>query len=290
LEVAPDTVSALADAVHRIPWWIAAVLWVTAWTAFSVGGLLATRGMVGRMWREQERDDRNDIVGFFLGGISVFYGLALGLIAVASWQNYSDVSSRVSDEAATLAALKSDVHSFVSPLNDSLYANLDRYAEFTVDQAWPAQARGLVARGDTLFLRPFRVKLNAYNPDGSGQINLQSEAMRRFNDVLRLRRLRQDSVTAGLSIAVWCVLLFGGVLTIAITWLFVITPQRAHVLLNAILATVIGLLIFLIGAMDHPFRGSLRVTCEPFIAHGAHAHGIGEAGGKKKAEANECAP
>jgi len=114
--------------------------------------------------------------------------------------------------------------------------------------------------------------------------------MRRFNDMLRLRRLRQDSVTAGLSVAVWCVLLFGGVLTIAITWLFVITPQRAHVLLNAILATVIGLLIFLIAAMDHPFRGSLRVTCEPFIARGAHSHGTGAAGGKKDAEANECAP
>lgn len=290
MEVAPDTVSTLADSFHLIPWWIAALLWVIAWTAFSVGGLLATRGVVGRMWREQEREDRNDIVGFFLGGISVFYGLALGLIAVASWQNYSDVSSRVSDEAATLVALKSDVHSFVHPLGDSLYAKLDRYAEFTVDRAWPAQAQGRVTRGDTLFLRPFRVELNAYDPQSSGQVNLQSEAMRRFNELLRLRRLRQDSVTAGLSVAVWCVLLFGGVLTIAITWLFVITPRRAHVMLNGILATVIGLLIFLIAAMDHPFRGSLRVTCEPFIAHGAHTHGTGGTGGKKDVEANECAP
>jgi len=147
LEVAPDSVSALADAVHLVPWWIAVLLWATAWTAFSVGGLLATRGVVGRMWREQEREDRNDIVGFFLSGISVFYGLALGLIAVASWQNYSDVSSRVSEEAATLVALKSDVRSFVRPLGDSLYATLDRYAEFTVDRAWPAQAQGRVVRG-----------------------------------------------------------------------------------------------------------------------------------------------
>lgn len=286
---ASDSVSTLADSFHRIPWWIAALLWTIAWTTFSVGGLIATRGVVGRMWREQEREDRNDIVGSFLGGISVFYGLALGLIAVASWQNYSDVSGRVSDEAATLAALKSDVRSIANPLGDSLYATLDRYAEFTVDVAWPTQAHGRVARGDALFLTPFRIALNAYDPKTSGQTNLQSEAMRRFNEVLRLRRLRQDSVTEELPVAVWGVLLFGGVLTIAITWLFVITPRRAHVLLNGILSTVIGLLIFLIAAMDHPFRGSLRVTCEPFIAHGAHAHDTGGAQGKQDVEDAECA-
>ena len=285
---ATDSVSTYADPLRQLPWWSAAVLWTIAWTVFSVGGLFATRGVVGRMWREQEREDRNDIVGFFLGGISVFYGLALGLIAVASWQNYSDVSSRVSDEAATLAALKSDVRSVVNPLGDSLYATLDRYAEFTVDSAWPAQAHGLVARGDALLLKPFRTALNGYEPRSSGQVNLQAEAMRRFNELLRLRRLRQDSVTAGLSVAVWCVLLFGGVLTIAITWLFVITPRRAHVLLNGILATVIGLLIFLIAAMDHPFRGSLRVTCEPFVATGAHTHDTAGGHGTKDAEPEEC--
>jgi hypothetical protein len=167
---------------------------------------------------------------------------------------------------------------------------LDRYAEFTVDVAWPAQAHDHITRGDSLFLRPFRLALNGYDPRTSGQVNLQSEAMRRFNDMLRLRRLRQDSVTEGLSVAVWGVLFFGAVLTIAVTWMFVITPRRAHVLLNTTLATVIGMLLFLIAAMDHPFRGSLRVTCEPFVSLGAHAHDTGVAGAKKDAEANECAP
>ena len=56
------------------------------------------------------------------------------------------------------------------------------------------------------------------------------------------------------------------------------------------IAYIVGLLIFLIAAMDHPFRGSLRVTCEPFIAHGAHTHGTRAVGGKKDVEASECAP
>jgi hypothetical protein len=42
------------------------------------------------------------VVGAFLGNNGVFYGLALGLIAVASWQSYTDIDNRVSDEAGAM--------------------------------------------------------------------------------------------------------------------------------------------------------------------------------------------
>jgi hypothetical protein len=43
-----------------------------------------------------------------------------------------------------------------------------------------------------------------------------------------------------------------------------VTPRRTHVLLNTALASIIGLLIFLIAAMDHPYSGSARVKPEAF--------------------------
>ena len=58
--------------------------------------------------------------------------------------------------------------------------------------------------------------------------------------------------------------IFGGALNVAITWLFVIEPLRAHLSLNVAMAVMIGLLIFLISAMDEPFRGSLRVSSDAF--------------------------
>jgi hypothetical protein len=276
----------LLDLFYSIPAWLLAVLCVVAWTAVSVGGLLLTRGAVARMWRAQNREDRNDIVGAFLGAAAVLYGLALGLIAVASWEKYSDVESRVSDEAATITALRSDVMSFQGPDSLVMRNYLGDYVEFTVHKAWPQQALGNVLRGDSSLIK-FRDKLNSYGPANEGQANLQAEAMRQFNELIRMRRLRQLSTTQGLSAYIWVVVLVGGLLSIAITWLFVITPVHAHMLLDASLATLIGLLIFMVAAMDRPFRGSLGVTPCAFILSGAHqadvADSAGSSGGRPPA-------
>ena len=62
----------------------------------------------------------------------------------------------------------------------------------------------------------------------------------------------------------WYVLLFGAALSIALTLLFTLPDLRAHLLLTLILASFVGLLIFLIAAMDHPFRGEFSVDAGSF--------------------------
>ena len=42
----------------------------------------------------------NDVVSFFFAALGVFYGLAMGLIAVATWENYTEIDGVVSTEAA----------------------------------------------------------------------------------------------------------------------------------------------------------------------------------------------
>ena len=79
-------------------------------------GLLVFRPIV-RSWIDKERR-ANDMVGFALSSFSVFYGLLLGLLAVAAYQNFSTVSDTVDKEASSLAAL----------YRDSLAAIRSRYA------------------------------------------------------------------------------------------------------------------------------------------------------------------
>jgi hypothetical protein len=98
--------------------------------------------------------------------------------------------------------------------------------------------------------------------------------MRRWNDVLRMRSLRYFSAESHvLSKVIWLVLILGGVLNVMATWLFVIKPRRAHVTLTAMLAGMIGLLLFLLLAMDQPFRGHLLpVEKDPFVLADRQAH------------------
>jgi len=57
----------------------------------------------------------NEILGDFLQYFGVIYGLLLGLLAVATYQNHTDVEKAVSSEASSLAALYRDVTAYPEP-------------------------------------------------------------------------------------------------------------------------------------------------------------------------------
>src|SRR5215472_10474561 len=81
---------------------------------------------------------------------------------------------------------------------------------------------------------------------------------------LNLRRTRLKSVTAGLPASLWVVLLVGAVVNIAVTWFFHMRSQSMHFWMTVMFSGVLGLLIFLLAAMDNPFRGQISVGPEAF--------------------------
>jgi hypothetical protein len=58
---------------------------------------------------------------------------------------------------------------------------------------------------------------------------------------------------------IWAVILLGGALTVATSFCFQVQQFRFHVLLTTGLATMIGLLVFLIAALDQPYNGAVTV-------------------------------
>ena len=64
----------------------------------------------------------------------------------------------------------------------------------------------------------------------------------------------------------WCSLIFGGAVLIMLTSFMRLTSKRAHIVLVSAVAVLLGLLLYLVFVLDHPF-GPMGVTSEPF----AHA-------------------
>ena len=59
-------------------------------------------------------------------------------------------------------------------------------------------------------------------------------------------------------------LIGGGVITIAFTYLFGLDNTMVHILMVAALALVLSLSLFTIAALDHPFRGDVRIHPDAF--------------------------
>jgi Protein of unknown function (DUF4239) len=248
--------------VYDIPNWLFGGLTIAATVAISLIGLYVTREWVRRV--HGDRHSHNEVVGFYLSAVCVFYGITLGLIAVATWQAYTDVETRVGAEAAAVGALYRDVSSFPDPNRTQLQADLRQYTRQVIDVAWPLQRHGIVPQDEGATLSILQTHLTQFEPATEGQKAIYAEAYRGFNQIAELRGRRLQSVREGLPGPLWTVVLAGAFLSIAITWFFDMRSQSMHFWMTVMLAVLLGLLIYQLGALDNPFRGEISVSPEPF--------------------------
>lgn len=248
--------------IYDIPNWLFCVLTLVFFIGISIAALLFTRSYMHRLLKDN--DESNDIVSFYLSAFGVFYGLTIGLIAVATWENFSTVDGNVSQEASAISACYMDVSRMPEPHKKELQGLLSEYVRYTIEEAWPVQRTGVIPKGGTERLSVFYDRLLAYEPATESQKILLSEAVMQFNKIVEIRRQRLQAVPSGLPAVIWIVVLVGAALNIALTLFFVTENLTFHVWMTGLLAALIGLLVFLIAAMDNPFRGEFSVSSEAF--------------------------
>jgi hypothetical protein len=248
--------------VYDLPNWLFGVLTIVGTVAIGLSGLYATRGRVRRI--HGDRHSHNEVVTSYLGAVCVFYGITLGLFAVATWQNYTDVETRVGEEAAAVGALYRDVSSLPDPNRTELQTDLRQYVRQVIGIAWPQQRKGIVPEDDGATLSILQAHLSRFEPATEGQKVIYAEVYRGFNEIAEFRGRRLQSVHGGLAGPLWTIVLAGAFLSIAVTWFFDMKSQSMHLWMTVMLSALLGLLIYLLGALDNPFRGEISVGPQPF--------------------------
>lgn len=223
--------------------------------AVSLAGLFLARRFV--LPRLHYGEGVNDAVSGTVQAIGVFYGITVGLIAVAVWNTNANASEMVSREAASIAALYRDVSGYPPPLRDGLRVKLREYTVFVIERAWPAQMKG---KGQTLeegarILDDFQSELYTFDPSTPGQSALHSETLTAYNKLLEYRRLRIDAVDGGLSGVMWAVIWVGAVISIGVAYFFRIDDPKLHTILVALMAGFLSVVLFMITINDRPFYG-----------------------------------
>ena len=131
----------------------------------------------------------NEIFGDFLQYFGVMYGLLLGLLAVATYQNHTDVEKAVSSEASSLAALYRDVTAYPAKRTE-LKTLLREYTRYVIEEAWSLQRQGLDPPGGVKRVADFQASLVSFEPQTKAQEALHEAAMRQFNGFYEYRRTR----------------------------------------------------------------------------------------------------
>jgi hypothetical protein len=204
----------------------------------------------------------NDLVGYLLGAHGVYFGILLGLLALAAYQNYSDVDKLVQDEATKLAALYRDCSAYPEPTREQLTSQLRTYTRYVIDEAWPLQKQGIVPAQGTEMVSRFQSILTSFEPKTKGQEILHAETFRQFDVFSEARHQRLNAVTTGIPAILWWVVFIGAGVQISLIWMLEV-KLIPHLVLSGVISFYLATLIALIVAMDSPFRGEVSVSPGP---------------------------
>lgn len=242
----------------------AALIMVVFIECVALCGLLLVRHFLIPKLRYHE--GTHEAVSGTVQAIGVFYGITVGLIAVAVWNTNSNASELVSKEAASIAMVHRDLSGYPSPVREELRSKLREYTVFVVDQAWHAQrvGEGQHVTGGAQILDEFQAKLYNFEPSSNGQSALHSETLRAYNNVIEYRRLRIDAVGGGLSTVMWAVIWVGAIISIGVAYFYNIPDLKLHAILVTLMGGFLAMVLFMIMINDKPFYGYNSISSDPY--------------------------
>jgi hypothetical protein len=125
-----------------------------------------------------------------------------------------------------------------------------------------AQERGTTARWT--IIDDIRQNIQGFEPRTKADEQLYAEGLDQVDTLSDARRMRLVAAEEGIPGVLWSVLIFGGIAAVAFTYLFGLQNTWAHRLMVLTLAAVIGLVLFTVAALGHPFEGGARIGTGAF--------------------------
>jgi hypothetical protein len=241
-----------------------------------VGGtcLVALAGLelVQRLVPATSRQRHNDVAGFIYAALGVIYAVLIALVVIAVWEEYDAASVTVEQEANAVAEIFWLGNRLPEPEGSHIQELARSYAEEVIHKEWPLMEQGQAPlmtqveetpAGWTL-IDDIRANLQEFQPRTQAEEQLYAEGLDQVQRLADARRMRLVAAEEGVPAVLWSVLIFGGIAAVGFTYLFGLQNTWAHRLMVLTLSAVIGLVLFTIGAMEHPFSGGARISTEAF--------------------------
>jgi hypothetical protein len=236
------------------------LLGITLFVFASVAGLILVQRFVPIELRKQH----NDVAGFIYAVVGIAYAVLLGLVVVAAWEQYqiaNDTTEREANELAELFWLGQRL----PPAEGHRLQELTRsYARVVVDEEWPLMARGESSPRAWALIDEIRLTVQNLNPDTEAGQVLYEQGLERVHDLADARRDRLVEAQQGIPGILWVVLVTGAIITVGFTYLFGLDDTTTHTLMVALLALIVGLVLFTIGSLEYPFRGVVHLGPDAF--------------------------
>lgn len=246
--------------IYNLPLWALGVLVVAASLAYVIVSIKVVHRM-GWVLDADEVGSATVLHAF----VSVVYAVALALMVVNVQSEFSAVEDAVLTEASKTSDLYRNLDGLVEPDRSRLQAEVRRYVDLVIDKEWPAANRGENS-DETIrsidYLARHVIQMHPSTPDA--QV-VQAALIQDVDDVLDARRKRLSLGQSSMSPIMWVIIAAGAIITIGFAAMFPMRRIGRQIAVMSMAATMFGLMIFLVIAMDRPLRGELSVQPDAFV-------------------------
>lgn len=214
-------------------------------------------------WLVGSEPNINSRISYATSVFTLFYGLLLGLLAVAAFQNVERVEAAAFREASELSNLYADLESYPEPSSSTVQSLLRDYVLFTIYKDWPAHSKGKQLAGGRNRANTIRQVLMDFEPKTRAQEIVHREVIAGFHKFTEARQERLTGVIVQIPSVLWYAVIVGGIINIILLIMLKITPI-AHLILGGLTSFFLGVILFVIIALDSPLRGEAGVSPAPY--------------------------
>lgn len=250
--------------LYSIPNWMVATIFIGGLAGI---GLLANH-LVPRWISSQRLEDieNNSAISLYAQTISVAYGILIGLVAVACWDNFIAVKNLISEETASIGIFYRLSYGISDPSAVALRAAVIEYLEAIVMQDWEALAVGDACDAGFGYVNDLREKLMNLRLSSSKEEAIYQKLLDTYEDLTKSRQTRLNSaIDLGVPAVFWFVILLGGLCTTVMNSFIKFPSETTRAMMLIIYSSVLGLMYFLIAVIDNPFRGEVHVSSAPYV-------------------------
>lgn len=242
-----------------VPAWLWGVIMVSLIILIAHIGMSATEN-----WIKKKRTLKydNEIAGIVFGVLSLIYSLIIAFVIIAVWENYEELNRTIEKEADYLNSVL--VHSKMLPdaLRLPTSTAISDYCHKVVEEEWD------MADGEAHFqgsaIPSLRMLLYHDEDIRNKYSNVMSILDTDLSAITSLRRERLTHTHAYVPELVWMILIMGSIMVIIFSYFLHMESMQMKRIYMSFLWGIIGMSLFLVYMLDHPFLGSTQVSKAPF--------------------------
>ncbi|MEH3142526.1 MAG: DUF4239 domain-containing protein [Mycobacterium kyogaense] len=237
------------------------ILWVVVIVGISVGGLVLFR----KAMSHTRLETANPVSSAVFQVAGVLYAVLVAFVVVVVWEQMGDAEDASGKEASAVADLLRDSTALPAANRDEVERSLIAYTRNVIDNEFPRMRRGEPISEQSEALDNV---WNAYlkvQPETRNEIAFFDHAIVRLNDLSANRKLRVSTGEASVPAELWVLLIGGGGVLMAFTYLFGTRDLLVHGLAIGLTASLLAFVMYLIFALEHPYVGALSVQPTAFV-------------------------